>query len=267
MTDRPTTELDPGPAIIRAYLHRALAVFMRELRTRADAGGGRLGEADIEEAARAFKQPDSPTLAAICRAAWKDCGLLYDAEDRGEDRKASFERLLVWPFAHLLPRSGNGNAGGQSISRHVIPGYLAAIEDLIGPLLFGRHQERCRELVRSTRSARGGAFHWDDVYADPTSQLIVDDVLVLVAQEFADFDEQRDWFIGLVNDAMPAPTNGSGHAAALDDEGFALIMNALFAHLAQDLRSKAGRARLVERHGEPAVERLRAFIGNLESGG
>lgn len=264
MTDEPTMELDPGSAIIRGYLHRALAVFVRELHASADAAGGKIGAADIDRALQDFKRPDSPTLAAICRAAWKDCGLLYDAEDRGEDRKASFERLLVWPFAHLLPQGDTADAGEREVTRHIIPGYLAAIEDLIGPLVFGRHQERCRELVRTTRSARGGAFHWDDIYNDPTSQLIVDDVLVLVAQEFADFEEQRDWFIGLVNDAMPAPTNGSGHAAALDDDGFTLIMSALFGHLAQELDSVAGRPRLVERHGEQVIERLRAFVTTLK---
>lgn len=263
MSDHDGTEPAPGPAVIRGYLYRAMDLLARELLARAEAAGGRLAADDVGAALEAVRRPDSPTLAAVCRAAWEECGLVYDSEGRGDDRKAAFERLMVWPFAHLLPEGGQRDGGVRTISRRVIPGYLAAVEDMIGPLLYGRHQERCRELVRTTRRTRGGAFRWDDVYGDPTSQTIVNDVAMRLVEEFDDFEAQRDWFIGLVNDAMPLPTNGYGHTVALDDEGFTAIMTALFRDLMRRLQSARERAALVERYSALAVKRLEAIAGIL----
>lgn len=263
MNDDDTVDPDPGPAVIRGYLYRSLDLLAREMLERAAANRGKLSADDVAAALEAVKRPDSPTLAAVCRAAWEECCVLYDSEGRGDDRKAAFERLMVWPFADMLPEGGQRDGGAGTISRRVIPGYLAAIEDMIGPLLYGRHQERCRELVRTTRGARGGAFRWNDVYDDPASQRIVDDVAIRIAEEMHDFEAQRDWIIGLVNDAMPLPTNGSGHSVALDDEGFDRIMAALFRNLMREMRSSKGRARLAERYGGAAVGHLEALQREL----
>lgn len=263
MTDDSNTELQQGPAVVRGYLYRALNLLARELKRAARDGGGAIGEQEIDKVLEAFRSPDSTVLSAICLAAWDDCGAIFEVEGRGEDRKAPFHRLLVWPFDYLLPERGDRDGAAGTVSRRVIPGYLAAIEDLVGPVLFGRQQERCHELVRSTRAAKGGAFRWEDVYTDRHSQIIIDDILVALAAEFEDFEEQRDWFIGLVNDAMPLPTNGSGHAVALDDDGFKMIMQAIYAHLAQEAGTRDGMNRLLERHGAVAVKQLQSFLEAL----
>lgn len=118
--------------------------------------------------------------------------------------------------------------------------------------------------MQGIRNKRGGAFTWDDVYADPMARVIVDDVLVALAMEFQEFEEQRDWFVGLVNDAMPLPTNGSGHATALDDEGFAAIMHALYDDLARRLETEDGAALVAARFSRPAVNQVLAFLEELE---
>lgn len=264
MSEDNPTELEPGPAVIRGYLYRALNLLAREMRERAQAGNGSIDAREIGDVLASFRDPDSPVLAAICQAAWDDCGRIFESDARVEDRKAPFQRLMVWPFGHLLPERGGRDGGVGTISRRVIPGYMAAIEDMVGPVIIGRQQERSRELVRAAREARGGAFRWEHVYEDRHARNIVDDVLVHLAGEFADFEEQRDWFIGLVNDAMPLPTNGSGHSIALDDEGFAAIMKALYAHLALELGTRDGEARLVERHGAPAIKQLLALLAELD---
>ena len=164
----------------------------------------------------------------------------------------------------LLPAGGNRDGAGEAISRRIIPGYMAAIEDIIGPVAFGRNQERCRELVQGIRNRRGGAFGWDDVYADPMARAIVDDVLVALAMEFQEFEEQRDWFIGLVNDAMPMPTNGSGHPTALEDDSFAAIMRALFQDMADRLENDDERALVIARYDRAMVARVEAFLLDLD---
>jgi hypothetical protein len=258
-----SNELEPGPAAVRGYLYRALNLLARDMRDRANVSGGSIGTEEIGAVLDSFKRADSPVLAAICQAVWDDCGAIFESEGRGEDRKKPFQRLMVSPFAHLLPEHGDRDGAGGTLSRRVIPGYMAALEDLVGPVFFGRQQERTRELVRATRNARGGAFSWEDVYADRHSQDIVEDMLVHLAGEFADFEQQRDWFIGLVNDAMPLPINGSGHAVALDDEGFAMLLRAAYSRLARALSTPEGEARIVERHGATAVENIRALLAQL----
>jgi len=258
------TELDPGAAIVRGFMYRALELMARDLRERAREAGGTLDSDAVMASLAGMKDPKSPVMGAICRAAWKECERLLESEARKEDRRAPFERLMVWPFAHLLPAGGSRDGGDETVSRRVIPGYIAAIEDMVGPVAFGRQQERCRELVQGIRNKRGGAFTWDDVYADPMARAIVDDVLVALAMEFQEFDEQRDWFIGLVNDAMPLPTNGSGHAAAMDDESFAAIMRALYSDLARRLDSDDGDAMIAARFSRPAVDRVLSFLEELD---
>lgn len=258
-------ELDPGAAVVRGFVFRALEIMARDLQERAKSGDGTLDSKAVHDSLAVMKDPKSPIMGAICRAAWQECERVFDSEGRKEDRKAPFERLMVWPFAHLLPAGGTRDGGPDTISRRIIPGYMAAIEDVIGPVAFGRQQERARELVQTIRHQRGGAFKWDDVYSDPLARAIVDDVLVSLAMEFQDFEEQSDWFIGLVNDAMPLPTNGSGHATTLDDRKFSAIMGALFDDLVRRLDDKKGAATLVERFTRASVDRVHAFTEELTS--
>ena len=257
-------ELDPGAAIVRGFLYRALEIMARDLQERAAEGDGKLDGDAVAASLAAMKNPRSPVMGAICRAAWQECEKLFESESRKEDRKAPFERLMVWPFAHLLPAGGNRDGADEAISRRIIPGYMAAVEDIIGPVAFGRNQERCRELVQGIRNRRGGAFSWDDVYADPMARAIVDDVLVALAMEFQEFEEQRDWFIGLVNDAMPMPTNGSGHPTALEDDSFAAIMRALFQDLADRLENDEERALVIARYDRARVACVEAFLLDLD---
>lgn len=257
-------ELDPGAAIVRGFMYRALEIMARDLQERAAEADGALDGDAVAASLAGMKDPKSPVMGAICRAAWQECERLFESEARKEDRTAPFERLMVWPFAHLLPAGGSRDGGEESISRRIIPGFMAAIEDMVGPVVFGRQQERCRELVQGIRNKRGGAFTWDDVYADAMARVIVDDILVGLAMEFQEFEEQRDWFIGLVNDAMPLPTNGSGHATALDDEGFSAIMHALYDDLARRLETEDGDAMIAARSSRPAVDRILAFLEELD---
>jgi hypothetical protein len=256
-------ELDPGAAIVRGFLYRALEIMARDLLERAEAAGGTLDSGSVTASLTSMKDPNFPVMGAICRAAWQECVGLYES-NRKEDRKAPFERLMVSPFAHLLPAGGDRDGEAEAISRRVIPGFMAAIEDIVGPVAFGRQQERSREMVQGIRNKLGDTFTWDKVHAHPMARAIVDDTLVALAMEFDEFEEQRDWFIGLVNDSMPLPTNGSGHATALDDDGFTAIMRALYGNLARELETDDGDALITAKFSRPAVDRILVFLGALD---
>ncbi len=266
MADNDSTELERGPASIRAFILRALELLARDLLEKADRNGGLLNTSEIDAAAEEFKRSHAAAIGGISAAAWEECGVIFDSEQRGEDRKSSFERLMVRPFEHLLPPVGEPGEPGKTISRRVIQGYLAAMLEMIGPMIFGRHQERCRELVRIVRGARGAAFSWDDVYADTASQGIVDDIMADVAQQFTDFKKQRDRFIGLVNDAMPASGNGTGAGKVFDKKDFSALMKALYASLGKEISAAGGEDRLSERYGAEKLARIKGFLGELDEG-
>lgn len=263
MTDEKPADLERGPASVRTYLYRALDLLSRDLRERAERNGGLLSTVEIDVAVDAFKRAQAAAIGGICRAAWDECGVLFDAEQRGEDRKSAFERLLVRPFEHLLAE-GTGSEPGTSLSRRIVPGYLAAVQELTGPIVFGRHQERCKDLVRLVRDARGNAFTWDDVYADSASTDIVNDILADVAVHFGEFEKQRERFIRMVNNAMPASGNGTGAAHGFSGEDFSLMMSALYASLSDKMVTREGEEREIERYGAAKFERVKALLEALD---
>ncbi len=261
MTDEKPADLERGPASVRTYVYRALDLLSRELQERAERNGGLLSTVEIDVAVDAFKRAQAAAIGGICRAAWDECGVLFDSEQRGEDRKSAFERLLVRPFEHLLAEGGA--TPGESLSRRVIPGYLAALQEITGPIVFGRHQERCKELVRLVRDARGSAFTWEDVYADSSSTDIVDDIMAEVAGHFTEFAKQRERFIRMVNNAMPASGNGTGEAHGFSGQDFTLMMSAHYASLSDKMVTREGEEREIEHYNVTRVEQIKALLAAL----
>lgn len=260
MSDTETVELDSGPAVIRAHLYRTLDLLSHDLQRRAKKNGGQLTTGDIDAAMRDFRRSGSGTLAAISRSAWLECGIVFAEQPPDEERKAAFERLMVWPFEDLLPAGGKADGKDAKLSRRFIPGYLAAIQDLIDPVMFGRFQERCRELVREIRDRKGRAFQWSNVTADPAARQAVNDVLVQMANGFETFDEQREAFIEIVNGAIVSKRNGAGTASRFDKAKFRMMMTALYGDLVGTLETTEGEAGMIARYGATEAEAARDFI-------
>lgn len=263
MSDTETVELDSGPAVIRAHLYRALEALSRDLQQRARKSGGQLSAGDIDATLRDFRRSGSGTLAAISRAAWLECGVVFAEQPPDEDRKAAFERLMVWPFQHLLPAGGKADGKDAVLSRRFIPGYLAAVQELIDPVMFGRFQERCRELVRDVRDRKGRGFQWSDVTGDPAARQAVNDVLVQMTDGLETFEELRDGFIDTVNGAIVPNPDGGDAAPRFGPAEFGAMMTALYGDLATTFKSKEGEAGLIARYGAPEAESARDFIKAL----
>lgn len=263
MSDKETVELDSGPAVIRAHLYRTLDVLSRDLQQRAKENDGQLSAGDIDAAVRDFRRSGSATLAAISRAAWLECGVVFTEQPPDEDRKAAFERLMVWPFEHLLPAGGEADGKDAKLSRRFIPGYLAAIQELIDPVMFGRFQERCRDLVREVRDRKGRGFQWSSVTADPAARQAVNDVLVQMTNGLETFDELREGFADAVNGAIVSNRDGAGAAPHFGPAEFKAMMTVLYDDLANILKSKEGEAGLIARYGETGAESARDFIKAL----
>jgi len=171
---------------------------------------------------------------------------------------------MVKPFAELLPSAHQPVEPGKGLSRRILPGLLSALQQMLGPVLLEPYQNRCRELVRIIQTARGNDFEWEDVYADPTSQVIVNDVLVHISKHFSDFNRRRNWLIGLISTEMPLGEDSIERDWCFREPEFGMMMGALFKPLRKLMDSPEGRKRIKERYGSVACDVLADLFVDLD---
>jgi hypothetical protein len=133
----------------------------------------------------------------------------------------------------------------------------------MGQEQYEQHSERVEALVENIRAVHGDTFSWDDVYADPICQTVVEDVLVGVSHHFADMAKRRNWLIDVITAHMPAASSDVEKAWHFGDAQFHALMNALYDHLRQRMLSSQDRAGLVERYGDAQIAHLSKLFEGL----
>jgi hypothetical protein len=175
-----------------------------------------------------------------------------------------FERLMVKSFAPLLPAAHQPVEPGKGLSRRVLPGFLSSLTQMLGPVLLEQYQNRCRELVRIIQTARGNDFEWEDVYSDPTSQVIVNDVLVHISKHFADFERRKTWLIGVIAEEMSLGEDPIERDWCFREAEFLMLMTALFRPLRRQMETSAGQQHIKDRYGTVACELLADMFAELD---
>ena len=256
-------ERRPGPATIRAIAEHAVELLCEELLRRAAEKGGGLTAPDIRAAAAAFRQRPTPALTDASRAAWEECLRAAESAHWAKARKFHLERMLVKGFSGLLPPSDETLQSGRHLSRRIIPGFIHALQQMLGQELYEQHGERAKTLVDTLRAVHGEAFSWGEVYADPTCEMVVEDVLVAIAPHFADMAKRRNWMIDIVESQMPPASNDAERQWRFDDGAFHALINALYGPLRAQLQGPGERDGLAARHGENAAAALEALFDGL----
>src|SRR3546814_12701647 len=67
-------------------------------------------------------------------------------------------------------------------------------------------------------------FRSDHVHEDPTSQVVVNDVLVYIARHFMDMERRRRWMVDMIDTAMPATRDPAEKDWRFGDVEFHLLM-------------------------------------------
>jgi hypothetical protein len=83
-----------------------------------------------------------------------------------------------------LPRNHETIKAGRHLSRRVIPGFIYALQQMMGQETYSRHGDRTKTLVDTLHAVHGDSFTWDEVYADPTCQDVAEEVLVDIAERY-----------------------------------------------------------------------------------
>ena len=265
MVDEDWPELGPGPTRLKTLTQIALDRIAEYLEREAAVHGGSLDGPQLRAAIETFRNSTEDDAQEFYRTGWNECLSVINEVRRESSRRMPFERLMVNPLSHLFPAAYQPVVPGKGLSRRILPGFLSALYQMLGPVLLDQYQDRCRELVRIIQTARGNDFEWNDIYDDPTSQVIVNDILVHLSKHFSNFAKRRAWMMGVIVSQMPLGEDEIERAWVFGDAEFAMLMEALFQPLRKEMASPEGRQRIEDRYGSVVCEMLDDFFDDLDT--
>ena len=255
--------MESGPTHIRAAVQRILEGFTELLVSHADETDGKVSVETIQKHLEAFQNADSPETKEIYREAWLGCQAIAESAYWAKSRHSHFERIMVKCFAGLLPRSNEPLVPGHHLSRRIVPGFINALQQMMGQEIYAQHSDRVDALVETMRAVHGDSFSWEEVYSDPICQTVVEDVLVGVAHHFSDMAKRRNWMVDLISAHMPATGNEVEKAWYFGDGAFHTLMNSLYGDLRHRMLSPRDREGLIERYGDTEIAALSALFAGL----
>lgn len=238
--------------------------FVTRLEVEARKAGGALSAGAIRGLAERFLAEGQGRFEPVYQRSWDDCSRERDVRSWEASRKHPFDRILMKRFAHLFPaRSGDDGGSGGVLSRRMIPGFDVAVDKMIGPTLYEQCQRKSQAILE--RHAVGDGWNWDAIYADAEANALANDVLVVMAHYFTEFERRRAWFMALVNSHLAAVPPAAPDAFWQFGEGaFAELMHALFGDLRAAMLSSPDTVR--QRYGDTTFEALRGFFRRLQEG-
>ncbi len=258
-----TKPIPAGPQYCATISATMLGHFLTRLEVESRPTGGSLTLDQINEAATRFIA-DLGRFDGVLQRSWDDCSRAREAVAWDKSRRRLFDRVLMKRFAHLFPaRSGDDGSNAEAVlSRRVIPGFNLAIDKMIGPLLHEQCQHRADNIVDRLRG-KGAAIDWTQIQYDREARALVNDVLVVVAHYFGNFERRREWFMTLVNSNLaPAAADDPDPHWQVTPTVFQRLMMALFDDLFALMRHDHGSA-IRARYGEHALETLMDFHNKL----
>ncbi len=253
-----------GSEIIRSAVAQAIDVLSGQLLKKAKDNGGGLTAPDIRSTVEHFKEQPDTILANLFEETWLQCPAGAESAHWTAARKFHFERIMVKCFSSLLPSNDEIIQPGRHLSRRIIPGFIYALQQMMGPEIYERYGDRTTTLVDTLRAVHGDEFTWNEVYGDPTCQDVVEQVLVDIAHHFSDMAKRRNWMIDVVDAQMPATSDDSEKAWFFDDGAFHALMNMLYSSLREQSQDPVGLRDLEARLGEEKVAALRILLDGLQ---
>lgn len=264
MADDENPQSGLGAEKIQSVVNDAIDFLSGRLRNSIEEKGQPLSYDEIHEIIDNFKREPHQAVISYYHAAWEECAAAYEILSWEKERTHPMERLLVKHFSELLAPRGKPAEAGRTLSRRVIQGFLTALHHMMGPELFDQYEENCQQLVDRTRAAEGDSFTWDHIYADPTSQILVNDVLVYISRHFTNVEKRRHWFEDVIESHMPPDTTGAERGWRLGDMEFHMLWGTLYGDLRSAMETADGLAVIRERYGDANCELLKRVFAAMD---
>lgn len=253
----------PGAEKLERFAERVGQLLADRLAAHATGGDGRLSARDIQAVMGGFNAERDPTLRGLCDSTWHQLRQQFEDDFYARMRKYPLERLIVDRFADLLAPRGESPVPGRTLSRRVIPAFIQALHQMVGPDLFEEYEQRARDVIDAQRARQGGALDWETLPRQPTVQILVNDILIYIGRYFLDVPKRRAWMIGYFDRTMPAAKTEAERAWTFGDMEFHKLMSALYKELAETLFDKAGRQSLEQRYDPASLSQLEQMLAAL----
>lgn len=250
-----------GPGKFRAIFERGLDLAFDNVLLRAKSQGGNLTAADVREELLQFKTNPNSAVIDYFDEAWRECSLATERLRWDQERRYPFERLLVNTFVHLLPTGDQVAVQGKYLSRRIIPGFIAAMVQMLGEELSNKYEDFCRSMVSRLKTQHGTSFNWEMVHNEPEAAEVVSEVLVSISHHFVDLRKRRRWMTNLINGHMGAPTLGQD--IPFEDMECHLLISALYQPLRNIMNTLEGEKRITDRYGQDQSRLLRAIFAEI----
>lgn len=259
------SEAPDGLAAVKKAADFALGEVLDALREVArEKGGGRLTFSDIKYQFDAFTEEPNADMVTAYADAWKACSQTAKAAAWQKERKYPLERLVVRRFEHLFPDRGMPAIQGEHLSRRIIGPFMFALQQLLGPELHEKYEDRCRLLVTELRAAHGEMFRWQMVDDHKDADEVTNDVLVYASRHFTDLNRRRRWIVDLIDGNMPPTKDDAELGWRFEEFEFRLLMTGLFGDLPAQLADPAIMSAWQRRYDEASLVGLVTLLENLE---
>ncbi len=272
MTENSTKTEPTGVFQCEGLAFAILYAFVERLTDEAEKAGGAISIDGIQALVRTFGEEEAERFRINFRARLQEFLTRHEQEIWERTRKRPFDRVLVKRFAHLLAGEGGLGAKEGRLSRRLLPGFFLAMEKMAGPELFSQCQRACKGILKAKRGEQpeGDAGDlYDELYDNEDANDLVDDVLVVVASHFAEFDQRMDWLLDLINSHLATAEDfefegPAVHAWRLQREGLLDLLRGLFARVREKMASEPDRQRMQDRYGRRARGIIEALLARLD---
>lgn len=247
-------------ALASRQFGRVLDLFAEKLMQAGVEAGGRITQAEIDKVLSVFKHVQDPGLVRLYVDIWD---VLEQAAEEGHwarMRTLPLERLLVQSFEDMLAERGEPAVPGRTMSRRVLPGFLSALKQMIGPEMLEEYERRARELVEAERKRVGDVALWALLERSHVAHTIVNDVLVYIARYFTNMPKRRSWLIDQIGRNLTPVTPEMEASLHFGDQEFHLLMERLYRSLAAQLAAEGGRMALEKRYGPANLATLEQVL-------
>lgn len=257
------TAASPGAEKLGEFAHRVSQLLIDRLAAHSARGDGKLTARDIQAVVNAYSYDQDPTLRGLCDSTWVGLQQQFEESYYARMRKFPLERLIVARFVHLLPDRDKNPVPGRTLSRRIIPAFIQALHQMVGPELFDEYEDRAREMIESLRAKEGGSLDWERLHERPVAQVLVNDILIYISRYFLDVPKRRGWMVSFFERTMPAAKSDAEKAWHFGDMEFHKLMSALYKELAETLFDVEGRQRLEQRYDAGSLSQLEQMLAGL----
>ncbi|MFT6583840.1 MAG: hypothetical protein ACJAU6_004299 [Alphaproteobacteria bacterium] len=226
--------------------------------------GESLSIEELQAASKAFNDFQSDFLKQSIDETWRSCVQIIEAMRWRNNRKFHLDRLLVQSFSDLFPDRDIPSKQEIHLSRRIILGFLAGIQQMLGDDLHTQLDKRAEALVKSVTNPLTGIVPWDNVNENETGALIVQNVLVFAARFFSDMAKRRNWMIDVVDSHMPPTHDEQEKSWNFGDQEFHILMDAIYSPLRTQVSNEEGREIFRQIYSRADLDTVQTLIAGLE---